>query len=130
MDIRGDDNPRRDHFPLYFNLSSSPILHHMLYDPGDKRGVWCKRNYRRLPDLSADRLQMGSHYGRRLVWESEGARFGHRHLESFTRRYGCGASYAGTMGITTCKGKEGGLDLHVRDRHHVWHPKRPAPVNF
>ena len=127
LDVRRDDNPRRDHFPLHFSLSYSLILHHMLHDLGDKRGIWCERDYRRLPYLSADKLQMGINYGRRLLRRSEGARFEHRYLESSTRRGRCGPTHAGTVGIKTCKGKEGATDLHVRDRYHVWHPNRQAP---
>ena len=101
LDDRRDDNPRSDHFRLHFNLSYSFNLHHMLYDLGDKRGIWCERNSRRLLNLSADKLQMGSDYGRRLLRESEGARFGHRCLESSTRRGRCGPTHADTVEVTT-----------------------------
>ena len=122
LDDRRDDNSRRDHFPLHFSISYPLGPHHMLYDSGDKRGIWCERNYRRLPNLSADKLQMGSYYGRRLLRKSEGARYGHCYHQSPTRRGPCGPTHAGTVDIkTTPKGKEGGFDLHVRDWYHVWH---------
>ena len=127
LDVRRDDNPRRNHFRLHFSLSYSLILYHMLYDLGDKRGIWCERDYRRLPYLSADKLQMDINFGRWLLWRPEGARFGYCCLESSPRRGRCGPTHAGTVGITACKGKKGGIDLHVRDRYHVWHPNRPAP---
>ena len=130
LDVRRDDNPRRAHFTLHLNLSYSLVLHHMLYDFGDQRGIWSERNRRRLPYLSADKLQMETNYRRRLLRGSEGARFGHRYLESSTRRGRCGPPHAGTMGITTCKGEEDDIDLHVRDWYHVWHPNRPAPDKF
>ena len=130
LDVGRDGNPRRAHFTLHFNFSSSLILHHMLYDPGDKCGIWCERNYRRLPYLSANKLQMGIDWGRRLLRGSEGARFEHRCLESSTRRGCCGPTHAGTVEVTTCKGKEGGIDMHVRDWYHVWHPNRPVPGKF
>ena len=128
LDDRRDDNPRGDHFPLHFNLCYPLSLHHMLHGPRDKCGIWGERNYRRLPNLSADKLPMGSNYGRRLLRKSEGARYGHCYHQSSTRRGPCGPAHAGTVEINSPKGKEGGFDLHVRDWYHVWHPNRPAPT--
>lgn len=58
-----DNHPRRDHFSIYPPLSHPLIPHRMLYGAGGKYIFWRERNYRGLPYLSANNVQMGTNYG-------------------------------------------------------------------
>lgn len=121
-----DDNPRRDPYPLYPNFPHPLVPHRLLCGTGGEYNLWCERSYRGLPYLSANKVQMGTNYGRRLLRRSEIPRYVYRNLEPATGRRGCGLTHADTVGIADGKEQKGGVELHVRSRYHVWLPNPPS----
>ena len=119
LDDCSNDHPRGHHFPLRPALSQSLFHYHLLYRAGHKHSIWSERSDCGLLDMSANNVQMDTRYGRRLLWGSKVARHVHRRFKRSTRRGACGPTYADTMGTESSKGEEGGIDMHVRDRHLV-----------
>lgn len=99
LDNRRDHNSRRDHGPLYPDLSHPPVPHRLLYCTGGESPLRCERSHCELPYLSADNIQMGSKSGRRLLRRSENARHVHRNSKPATGRRGCGPAHARLVGI-------------------------------
>lgn len=123
-----NDNPHRDRLALHWGVGESQIFPHFLYGPGSKPGIWCERNHRELPYLSAYLIQMVPKYHHWHLRRWEDARYIHCRLKSSTRYCACGLTHPNSVEIATCKYQEGAINLHVRNWYHVWHPNPPALI--